>query len=533
MTTETLLTQYEVDTVHARHVADVALTLFDHLDQVHGLPGSARRLLEVGALLHNVGVTSNPRLSHIVGRDIVLNADIAELSEDERTIVACLVSFHRKKVRPDQEPAYLSVKKKDRDMTLRLAALLRVADGLDYSGSQMTHISACEIDAKNGVLLRLSGPAAAEDGARAVKKADLWRSVLGSRLSFELAPASPTEATLAAPAPADVRGNGAHPDGNAPAESLSETEEQVTEPVSQPMIGSEDTLADAGRRLLRRHFQKLLAQEPEVQADTEIEAVHRMRVATRRLRAALMILEAVAPPKQVRRSRKGLRRLAQTSSAVRDCDVFLEHVTRYAESLPQEQRGGLEPLVTAIQRDRTAARAALLQQLDSRKYAEFKRDFAAFMTGSLDGWNTTVRIRDLAGSIIWQRYEALRAHEVRLDLRANASNDSEELHETRISGKRLRYVLEMFAEALGPRIDQALDTLKEFQDHLGSLQDIAVAQAYVAALDTPEEDRGALDAYTANRESERAALLADLPRLWDKLMSATYRRRLMELIVKL
>ena len=136
------------------------------------------------------------------------------------------------------------------------------------------------------------------------------------------------------------------------------------------------------------------------------------------------------------------------------------------------------------------------------------------------------RVRDFAGSAIWRRYELWRAYEVVLP---NAT--SETLHQARIAGKRFRYTLEFFADALGPNVEQALTPLIALQENLGTLQDGVTARAHVAELGLAD-DPGTQD-YLAAREQDRATLLAELPRLWEKVASATYRRRLFEMIVKL
>ena len=135
-------------------------------------------------------------------------------------------------------------------------------------------------------------------------------------------------------------------------------------------------------------------------------------------------------------------------------------------------------------------------------------------------------MRDFAGGAIWRRYELWRAYEVVLP---NA--ESETLHQARIAGKRFRYTLEFFDDALGPKVEQALTPLIALQENLGTLQDGVTARMHVASLGLAD-DPGTLD-YLASREQDRDALLAELPRLWEKVASATYRRRLFELIVKL
>jgi CHAD domain-containing protein len=136
------------------------------------------------------------------------------------------------------------------------------------------------------------------------------------------------------------------------------------------------------------------------------------------------------------------------------------------------------------------------------------------------------RVRDFAGSAIWRRYELRRAYEVALP---NATNET--LHQARIAGKRFRYTLEFFAEALGKQVEQTLAPLTALQENLGTLQDSVVARAHVAALGLTD-DQGA-QAYLAARDAEHDAHLAEMPRRWEKVGSATYRRKLFELIVKL
>ncbi len=519
MRTETLLTAYHVDRGHARYVADLALALFDHTGALHGMSKSARSMLETGALLHNVGMTVDEAQHHIVGRDIVLRDDLDTFDDDTRAIIACIVAFHRKKVRPNLEPTYLRLSKKRQDVALRLAAILRVADGLDYSQSQMTRLLGCTSDGARFVL-HLAGPHAASDGARALAKADLWQKTLGGQLEVVVEEEPPVADAGAARAEPPATPEGPEADAG-PVESSA----------LPPALGA--GLAEAGRVILRRHFRRLLVEERAVRADSDIEAVHGLRVATRRLRSTLQLLEPVAPVREVQRFRKAIQRIAQSAGATRDCDVFLAQIERYVAEQPDERRAGVEPIVAALQIDRTVAHARLVERLDTARYADFKRAFAIFITDNAAGWNTAPRPRDLAGSVLWRRYEQLRVHEIGLDLRDAEANNDAALHEMRIDGKRLRYTLEAIAEATEQSLAAVLDPLIELQDHLGAIQDIAVASAYVRALEEHREDNAELEAYLASRIAERARLLETLPQVWETITGADYRRALMDVIIGL
>jgi len=202
------------------------------------------------------------------------------------------------------------------------------------------------------------------------------------------------------------------------------------------------------------------------------------------------------------------------------------------EDLPEADRAKLDALIGAVSDERAQARKHLLAELDSKRYHKLKRDFSAFLTtpgaglGESPEPGIVERVRDFAGSAIWRRYELWRAYEVVLP---NAA--SETLHQARIAGKRFRYTLEFFADALGPNVEQALTPLIALQENLGALQDSVTARAHVATLGLADDP--GTQAYLAAREHDRDVLLAELPRLWEKVASATYRRRLFEMIVKL
>lgn len=504
-TVETLFETYRVDRAHARQVADLALALFDAVAEPYDLPADTRRVVEIGALLHNVGLTTDPPTHHLVGRDIVLHSMLNECTPREQALVACIVAFHRKKVRPATEPAYLGLGQKNRRLALQLAAIVRVADGLDYHQSQTTQIRAVTHDAA-GVTLHLTGAHAAADGERAVAKADLWQRVFDHAVRVEVEP-----------------GEAGAPRSNGAGATLDDTVEAA---VLAPWYAeSTAPLAELGRVLLRRHFRRMLQAERDVRADREIEAVHALRVATRRLRATLKLLAPVAPPAATRRFSRAVQRVARVAGAVRDRDVLLVHLD--AATLPDEaQHAALAEVRASVAAARADAHARLIARLDSSDHELFKHAFANFMVSEA-GWDNSVRVRDVAGSILWRHYEALRAYD-----RGGLPEDIAEIHAMRIEGKRLRYVLELFTDTFGARVNQVVEPLVAFQDHVGALNDVAVA-AHILAADAPADTADAVAAYMALRNAEATQLLGELPARWDKVASATYRRRLMELIVKL
>ncbi len=119
------------DPAHAFQVSRLALGLFDQLSLLHGLSPPAKRLLEAGALLHDVGLSVDGSRHHKHALEIIRTTELPGFSALERDMVACIARYHRK---ADPAPSHPVFRKLDADaqvMVTRLAALLRVADGLD------------------------------------------------------------------------------------------------------------------------------------------------------------------------------------------------------------------------------------------------------------------------------------------------------------------------------------------------------------------------------------------------------------------
>lgn len=513
MQIDALLTTYNVDTAHARHVADLALALYDLAHDQLGMNGHSRRLIEASALLHNVGLTTNPAQHHLVGRDIVLRQPIEDLSADEQAIVAAAVAFHRKRVRPQQEPAFLALGRKKRDLALQVAAVLRVADGLDYSQSQTTRIAAIE-QAAAGLAVHLAGPHSASDSQRAMDKADLWVKIFERPLALLPAAAVINEVLLNEPA-------------------AGEDAAEVAAERLPPWYGDSGVpLAELCRVLLRRHFRRMLAAERKACQGDDPEAIHELRVATRRIRATLSVAAVIAPPKRLRAFHKAVRQVAQAAGTVRDCDVFLMQVLKEQAALPEEQQATLEPLLVALRADRKQGLASLGAVIRQADYERFKREFAEVIAGPGGLWDEEPTVRDLTGSMIYRQYEVLRAYGP-VGLPAELLADDERLHAARIEAKRLRYLLETFEDVFDERVSEAVGPLVAVQDAMGTLNDISVAEHYVATMRLDAAARSELAAYLERRADARPNLLADLAKRWEKISSATYRRALTGLIVKL
>ena len=134
--------KYHFDESHARHVAFLALSLFDQLRDEHGLDEFSRLLLEVAAMVHDIGSYVSTTGHHKHGQYLVSNAEIFGLHRDDVKIISNVVRYHRKSLPTPSHISYISLPREKRMQVSKLAALLRTADALDKGHRQrIEHIT--------------------------------------------------------------------------------------------------------------------------------------------------------------------------------------------------------------------------------------------------------------------------------------------------------------------------------------------------------------------------------------------------------
>ena len=125
---------------HSRQVQRLALQLFDSIGERLGCAPEDRRILSDAALLHDVGYHINYEGHNKHSYHLILHADLLGMSPTEQVIVAHVGRYHRgAPPNRNKHPAYAQLDKRTRSRIRRLAAILRVADGLDRG-----HVSAVD-----------------------------------------------------------------------------------------------------------------------------------------------------------------------------------------------------------------------------------------------------------------------------------------------------------------------------------------------------------------------------------------------------
>lgn len=286
--------------------------------------------------------------------------------------------------------------------------------------------------------------------------------------------------------------------------------------------------------MVRKHLRKLRQAEPAVRNDADPDAVHDMRVATRRLRTTQRFLEesGLFDSERVRRQRRGLGGLARALGRARDLDVFLKRVRAYIEEQPDQpdRADQLDVLVERLKHRREIARRKLIKALHGEKVKSLLADLEAFteQAAPLADGQPRPLTRHFAGSAIWRRYEELRRFET-----LGPDMPPPTLHRVRIACKRLRYTLEFFAPELGKGVQPLLTSLSQAQDHLGQVQDTVVALETVTKLSHKHSEEQGLLAYCHSLEVEQSRLRAGFGALWGDLCDPSFAQELAELIAGL
>lgn len=167
---------------HGRHVAHLAEQLFDQLQPLHGLDGRWLYRLRIACCLHDIGFASGRKGHHKKGMRIVEQDTSLALLPEDRSLVAQLVRYHRKAWPAMRHRRFAALGRKDRQALTKAAALIRMADALDYR--HMEAVRDVAIDLQPGkVVLTLSGARdCAPEQDRLLVKGDLFMHIFGVEL---------------------------------------------------------------------------------------------------------------------------------------------------------------------------------------------------------------------------------------------------------------------------------------------------------------------------------------------------------------
>lgn len=282
--------------------------------------------------------------------------------------------------------------------------------------------------------------------------------------------------------------------------------------------------AFAGQVLLER-FQKMTAEVRAV-SEGDVEALHRMRVASRRLRTGLRLFSDLFEGRQARRWRREISALARSLGDGRNVDVQMESLESFLAAAPPKLRPGPERLLLRLRQRRQALQPTIAAEVGRF----FGGPMPAAMTGAFRGL--------LERSLLEPSEEDLSGRAARslLPLLAGllsygnvvGTGDAEGLHGMRIAAKRLRYAAEIY----GSHGEALIDVTGEIQTLLGRIHDGDVWLAFLPGFIDDERSRTAayyghgrvfprllpgLTAFSESVAADRAERIEAFRRRWAEL----------------
>jgi CHAD domain-containing protein len=261
--------------------------------------------------------------------------------------------------------------------------------------------------------------------------------------------------------------------------------EPAERPFSSPGLLPDMPLRFGASRVLRWHLDALALAEPIARIGEDVEGVHRMRVATRRMRATFRLFAAAFPPKRLASAQRFLRKTGTELGRVRDLDVMQGQLPALGNEVPRSVAADLEPLHALLLHFHGLARKRLVAWLASEGRLVRAQSFEAFALG------VPSRLRGVAGKPLRDfapgLLETAAQRVFRRGDRVRKGSPPEHLHALRIETKRLRYTAEALVELYGPELDSFLRRMVKLQDVLGVYNDAHVAQVLLSRwIDTPQ-----------------------------------------------
>lgn len=234
------------------------------------------------------------------------------------------------------------------------------------------------------------------------------------------------------------------------------------------------------------------------------EGVHKMRVASRRLRSALRDFEEFMEIGTV--TERGIKEVARALGDVRDQDVAIEALEKVRKKADGDVAEGIGQLISEREAVRVGARVKLQLAIAAAPLAELREKFLLRLdkvVGKKGGGRKRGNFIEAGRAVIASRLEELRDHSDSL----HHPFDSKPLHEMRIAAKRLRYALEMFAACWGERLTSYSREVAKLQTALGDLHDCDTWIADLGArLDRHQEESGGAESIGIDSRVRPAAI---------------------------
>ena len=246
-----------------------------------------------------------------------------------------------------------------------------------------------------------------------------------------------------------------------------------------PGVDALTPLRGAAPAILLAKAEPLFELETSARGGADMDAVHDMRVASRRLREAMRLLGPLYPKRQSRTWYRRIRSITRALGPVRDSDVFIDSFGALVSQLGDGGRRAVAFMVGFRSGQRVHELAVLNRELSRLDLDKSREQFARFAHSLAQTTDADRTLADFAHAEVASRASVVFAAQPSALIEANMLDQ----HQLRIDYKRTRYAVEAFAPCYGDAFDELHGTLTSFQDALGDLHD---AHVFLEMLSDPE-----------------------------------------------
>jgi CHAD domain-containing protein len=286
---------------------------------------------------------------------------------------------------------------------------------------------------------------------------------------------------------------------------------QLPYPIADPQADPTASPSEHIRAKLQAQINQMLIHDPGTRLGRDIEALHQMRVATRRMRAIFRSVRTFLEPEWTKKIRQEVGWIGSLLGEVRDWDVLLESLGKEYFGMNSKEERAFLHIQKIFQDERSLARGRLLEGLGSDRYLDLLNTLEDSLA-HLPFQSDHPIMADLARKAFAKLEECVESTQGRFP--------EKELHHIRILVKRARYTVELSEPFLRKHAKPFLQQAKSLQDVLGQHQDALVLEHQLLSHRTLTRSpgvafvKGILVERCRNRQK---ATRQNLPQLWEKL----------------
>ena len=211
----------------------------------------------------------------------------------------------------------------------------------------------------------------------------------------------------------------------------------------------------------------------------DVERVHKTRVASRKLRAALPLFRFCFPTKEFKVWQKEIKKVTELLGEARDLDVQIVFIEDYIKKIGSADKKYVDLLLEDHKCRRVDVQSSVADGLNKLKESKVLEELAHFCQQTIadkatDAFDTN-QVLEKGHWHIWFRLDEFLANEKYVYY----PNENKKHHQMRIAAKKLRYTMEFFAPLYKEKLQEQIETIKKYQDILGEKHDCEVWIEYI------------------------------------------------------